>query len=154
MISQKFDVPYGQIIDVTNGIKFRFFLDKEITLWYGDRTSTLREDLKMYNQLQRALEEMADLGVEGMKKTTGFVATTMLRDTLVKDHGMDKALASTLTINMDITLPSYLDHSEILPLVIPFAKTVNNLVSAFLTEGYSQDDVVSLGRQLSLKLDA
>ena len=105
----------------------------------------------MYHQLVEMLHQMA---VQDVKTFPNYRAVIMLRNTIHEKGNVDFSTANKIAMGADIQLPELSDE-EIQALIEPLATVADNMVNAFLSEGFAQEEITTgLAGQLSLTLNA
>lgn len=103
----------------------------------------------MYDQLLEIAQSFENINV---KATPNFRAFIMLRDELELNE-MDKDFAADVAACCDISFGEYTDE-QLLAIIRPFAKMVDNVIEAFLEEGVSRDAVLTIvSKQFTMKCD-
>jgi len=105
----------------------------------------------MYNQLVEMLRQTAERDV---KTFSNYRAAIMLRNAIRETGWADPSTANKIALGTNIQLPELSDE-EIQALIEPMATVVDSMVKAFLSEGFTQEEIATgLAGQLSLTLNA
>jgi len=103
----------------------------------------------MYDQLIENLDRMLSLD---MKETSNFKAICRFRGLMV-DKGMPEDVAGQYAMTAEVSITIDLTDEEITGLMDPMAQMARDLYFNFLNAGFAKDQLMDLGKQLSLTLE-
>lgn len=103
----------------------------------------------MFNQLVEMLEQMSHSDIT---KTANFRAIVMFKSLLLA-KGVDTKLAHRIAMGATFELAGEFTDAELNKLMGPLSTIADNMISEFLDEGFTMEDIMTLGSNFSVQVD-